>query len=133
MKQWILRASLPALLLAGCGGPALDDTSYRAPAATALQVGRLDEAEALCRQALSREPSDPYALYCLGLIASARQEWERAIYYYQCCLDADPRYSDARERLLAAEKAAGAVGPMLRFIPLPPARPRTAKAPNAEP
>ena len=128
MLQWTVKACVPCLLIVGCG-PALDDTSYRPKAMAEFDVGHVEQAEALCQQALSREPSDPFALYYMGRIATARQEWEDAIYHYQCCLDADPRYADARERLLEAERAAGVAGPMLRFIPLPPARPHTHQTP----
>ncbi len=59
----------------------------------------------------------------MGRIAALRREWEDAIYYYQCCLDADPGFADARDRLLHTERSSAALGTRLRFIPLPPARP----------
>jgi len=125
MKQRSAGSVLAAMLLAGCVGPTVDDTSYRPKVVKAFEVGRVGEAQSHCERALSRAPSDPFALYYMGRISSARADWETAIYYYQCCLDADPRYTDARRQLFAAEQAAGVAGPMLRFIPVPPARPRT--------
>jgi tetratricopeptide (TPR) repeat protein len=47
-------------------------------AETLLTLGRLDEAEAQFRRALARQRDDPRAHFGLGVLASARQDWEAA-------------------------------------------------------
>ncbi len=62
-RRSLVAAACLAASLAGCGSTAYTDVSYRRRAASEFQVGHLPEAEALCRQALRRNPSDPFALY----------------------------------------------------------------------
>jgi tetratricopeptide (TPR) repeat protein len=100
------------------------DPGYRSGAVAEFQVGHLQEAKEVFQQALSRNPSDAFALYYMGRIACARREWEDAIFYLQCCLDADPSYSDARTYLALAEESAGSAGRKLRFVPDWPPPPR---------
>ncbi|MGB2819981.1 MAG: tetratricopeptide repeat protein [Phycisphaerae bacterium] len=121
MKRLVLAAALPSLLICGCGPPTLEDEmGYRQQAVAEFQVGHLAEAKALLEQALYPDPSDPVALYYLGRIACEEGRWEEAIYRFQCCLSADPGHAEARQWLIRAERAAGVVGPKLRFVPLPP-------------
>jgi len=129
MERWIVLEMVAAVLVGGCGPATMDDElGYRQKAVSAFQVGHLDEAKELLDRALYTSPADPMALYYLGRIACEEGEWEEAIYRFQCCLGADPGHGDAREWLIRAERAAGVVGPKLRFIPLPPAR-RTTNRP----
>ena len=120
MKRWSVGVMLAAGFLAGCGpaNMARDD-----PAVGEFQVGHIRQAKEMFRQALDRNPSDPLPLYYMGRIACTESEWEDAIYYLQCCLDADPRYTDARRWLARAQHAAGSAGRKLRFIPYWPGHP----------
>ena len=127
MKRCVLPGLAGILWLSGCGPGAYVDPEYRTNAVAAFQVGHMAEAREQFDQALGRNPSDPFALYYMGRIACAEKEWEDAIYYLQCCLDADPSYRNARTYLALAEESAGMVGPKLRFIPdWPPRRSRAA-------
>jgi tetratricopeptide (TPR) repeat protein len=122
MKRRLLVVASLALWAAGCGPTAPE---LRARAISEYQVGHIEQSRELFQQALGRNPADQHALYYLGRIASAQSAWEDAIYYYQCCLDVDPSYADARIWLSRAEKSAGSAGGKLRFIPYWPAdRPR---------
>jgi len=120
---WLEIAVATALLMGGCA-PDADQNSItnRNDAIAAFQVGHVAEAKDMFERALSWNPADPDALYYMGRISCVEQDWERAIYYFQCCIDADPAFPTARPWLLYAEKAAGTVGDKLRFIPIPPQR-----------
>ena len=123
MKRWVLVVAFSALPIGGCG-PAMveDEMGYRQQAVAEFQAGYLARAKVLLGQTLYCHPADPVALYYLGRIACEERDWEEAIYRFQCCLGADPGHADAREWLIRAERAAGVIGPKLRFVPLPPAR-----------
>ena len=118
MRRWMMPGMVAVMLIAGCG----PSTSYRKVAITEFDVGHIDKAKPMFRQALQADPSDPVALYYMGRIYCEEQDWENAIYYFQCCLDVSPGNADARAWLLKAEEATEALGTKLRFIPLPPAR-----------
>ena len=114
MKRLLLPAMSVALLAAGCVGP---DPELQTRAVSEFQVGHVTEAKVLFQQALDRYPCDPEALYYMGRIAHAQGAYEDAVYYFQCCLDADPAYADAYGWLARSEQAAGSAGRLLRFIP----------------
>ena len=118
MKRVIL-ASLAVLvcasLLSGCGG--VDTRQLVRQGVSQLQTGRLDEAEATLKRALAVSPSDPAALFYMGRVYHAQEFYEQAVYYYQCCLDADPGYPDVTKYLAQAQRQAGPAGAKLRFIP----------------
>lgn len=111
-----------ALLVGGCSDADQNSITNRNNAISEFQVGHVAEAKAMFERSLSWRPADPEALYYMGRIACVEQEWEIAIYYFQCCIDAAPSFPTARQWLLYAEKSAGAVGDKLRFIPIPPQR-----------
>ncbi len=117
LAAMLLAGALAAAVLTGCGGPSTDELVNRAVAD--FQVGRVDRAKVLLGRALDRSPSHPLALFYMARIHHAEKSYEQAIYYYQCCLDADPSNAAARKHLAEALKAAGAVGEALRFIPEP--------------
>ena len=117
LAAMLVVGALAAAVLAGCGGPSTDELVNRAVAD--FQVGRLDRAKATLARALGQSPSHPLALFYMARIHHAERSYERAIYYYQCCLDADPGNAAARKYLAEAVKAAGPVGRTLRFIPEP--------------
>ena len=119
MRQWILPGTvLAAMAFSGCG----PSVAYRQEAISEFEVGHIARAKPMFGQALQQAPSDPVALYYMGRIHCEEQDWENAIYYFQCCLDVDPGNADARAWLLKSEDATQVIGERLRFIPLPPAR-----------
>jgi len=122
MKRCVLVVAFWLLPTGGCGPATLEDEmGYRQQAVAEFQAGYLAEAKVLLGQTLYCDPADPVALYYVGRIACEEGEWEEAIYRFQCCLGADPGHAEARKWLIRAEEAAGAIGPKLRFVPLPPA------------
>ncbi len=119
---WLPIAMMLAVLGAGCA-PDADQFSAanRTEAITAFQVGHVAEAKAMFQRALSWNPADPEVLYYMGRTACTEQEWEKAIGFFEKCINADPSFPTAREWLLHAEKASG-LGDRIRSIPLPPQR-----------
>ncbi len=101
--------------LSGCGGP--DTRQLVRQGASQFQTGQIDKAEATLKRALAVSPSDPAALFYMGRVYHAREFYEQAVYYYQCCLDADPSYPDVSKYLSQAQRQAGPAGAKLRFIP----------------
>ncbi|KPK83786.1 MAG: hypothetical protein AMJ81_07310 [Phycisphaerae bacterium SM23_33] len=101
--------------LAGCGTPSTEALVEQG--ITYFQVGRLDQAETTLKRALDQNPSDPDALFYMGRICDLKGLQERAMYYYQCCMDADPSYVAAQKHLLEAQRQLGPAGQALRFIP----------------
>ncbi len=85
-----------------------------------FQLGRLDKAKECLEGALRENPSHPQALFFMGRIHHAENSLARAIYFYQCCLDADPGYPEVGKYLRQAQREAGGIGEALRFVPLPP-------------
>lgn len=104
-----------AVLLAGCAAPGSADLVKAG--ITEFQLGQLDKAKATLERVLDQEPSHAEALFCLARIHHAQRAFERAVYYYQCCLDADPGYPDVAKHLAEAQREAGKTGKLLRFIP----------------
>lgn len=66
-----------------------------ARAAEHHRAGRLQEAEALCRQALQKEPRNVDALRMLGLIAATAGEMDEAAYLLQQALEQAPDHIPA--------------------------------------
>ena len=110
---WIVLIGL--LTLSGCQAVGLQQRLKRG--ITEFQLGRLDKAKAQLEQALAISPSNPDALFYMARAHHADGAYEHAIYYYQCCVDADPGYPQVREYLAGAQRQAGITGPGLRFIP----------------
>ena len=111
----ILTASVLLAILPGCG-PSTHDLLKQG--ISQFQTGHPDKAQEILTEVLSREPSNPDALFYMGKIAQSQGQYERAIYYYQCCLDADPSYVEAARLLAQAIKSADPVGKKLQFIPI---------------
>ena len=103
------------VVLPGCGGPA--PVELVKLGVSEFQLGRLDKARTALQQALDREPSNPAALFYMARIHHAEESYAQAIYYYQCCLDADPGYPEVTRYLDEAQLQAGSGGRELRFIP----------------
>lgn len=114
MKHLTLCAVFVAALASGCA-PSPED--IRRQAIGKFQLGHPGEAEPLFQQVLARRPSDAISLFYMGRIAEARGFYERAIYYYQCCLDANAGFADARGHLDNVRRRAGTAGEKLMFIP----------------
>jgi tetratricopeptide (TPR) repeat protein len=68
-------------------------------AARALEGGRLEQAHALCEQALSRSRRDPRALYLMGCTLYALHERDEAIAYLERCARVDPKNATVHLRL----------------------------------
>lgn len=103
-----------AVLLAGCTS---DLDEVRARGILAFQRGDLYGAERTLGNVLDRSPGDAQALYYMGRVCHARGQIVRAMYHYQCCLDAYPAHEQARVWLAKAQRQAGDIGRDLRFIP----------------
>ena len=106
---------LCVVVLSGCGGP--DTRQLVTQGVSQFQTGRLDKAEATLKRVLAVEPSNPDALFYMGQVYQAREFYEMAVYYYQCCLDAAPGYPGVAEHLTKAQQQAHPAGEKLRFIP----------------
>ncbi len=120
---WLPIAVAIILPASGCGpGRNQNSITNRNDAIAAFQVGHVAEAKAMFERTLSWNLADPDALYYMGRISCVEDDWERAIYYFQCCIDVEPGFPTARRWLLYAEKSAGPIGDKLRFIPIPPQR-----------
>ena len=119
---WLAIAVALAVLVGGCA-PDADQFSQanRTEAISAFQVGHVAEAKAMFQRALSWNSADPEVLYYMGRIACTEQEWEKAIGFFDLCLNADPSFPTARDWLLYAEKTSG-LGDRIRSIPIPPQR-----------
>ena len=113
LMGWILMIGL--LTVSGCQAGGLNQRLERG--ITDFQLGRLEKAKAQFEQALAISPSNPDALFYTARIHHTQGAYEHAIYYYQCCVDADPSYPRVREYLASAQRQAGLTGPGLRFIP----------------
>lgn len=105
MKYTVIAVLAATLLLSGC---TQNVRTLREEGVREFQLGRMEIARAYFRQVLREEPSDPAALYYMGRIAHDRGDLGRAVYYYQCCLDADPGFPTAGEWLLRARADAEA-------------------------
>jgi len=114
MKRIAMMAALTcvAVLAAGCaaGRPTLVEQGVQQ-----LETGWVDKAERTFTLVLAKDPSDPAGLFYMGRICQTRGLHERAVYYYQCCYDADPGYPGVARRLMQAQAAAGVSGAGLRF------------------
>ena len=87
-------------------------------------AGRLPEAEALYRQALTAEPNNPDALYRLGGIALQQGKNERAVDLIAQAIAANPNIADYHMNLAIAQSALGraneAVAAFQRGVALAP-------------
>jgi tetratricopeptide (TPR) repeat protein len=68
-------------------------------ATRALDAGRLEQALALCEQALARSRRNPHALYLMGCTLYALHERDEAIAYLERCARTDPKNATAHLRL----------------------------------
>ena len=105
---------LSAVMLAGCEPT---KTELRNSAIGEYQVGNFSQSKEVFEQLLTEYPSDAVSLFYMGRIHHEEGFYEKAVYYYQCCLDANPRYTAARSYLEEAKQAAGQAGEQLQFIP----------------
>ena len=114
--RWIVLSLIAAALLSGCGGPSA--TNSREAGITAFQTGNTDKAKDHFNQVLGDQPYDAPSLYYMGRIAHAEGFYPRAIYLYQCSIDADPSQPTVQKWLSRAQEEAGEdMGKTLRFIP----------------
>jgi len=114
MKRFALCGLCVVALLAGCA-PSADELRERGT--SEFQVGRLAQAKAFFQRVLDRHPSDAESLYYMGRICQAEGRPDRAHFYYECCLDSDPRHQEARRWLAKAEQDMGPNAKDLRFLP----------------
>ena len=106
-----------AAVLAGCGGPSTEKQIEQG--VSQFQVGELDQAKETLTRILRGDPSNPKALFYLGRVHYAQGSFELAAYYFQCTVDSDPSFPEARKLLKESQERAGSAGPGLRFIPEP--------------
>ena len=88
------------------------------------RAGRLDEARALCLQALQLRPGQPQALILLGIIAAQTGDLERAVTLFGEVLQRDPRNAAALNNrgnaLLALRRPEAALASYEQAIALQP-------------
>ncbi|MDY7107296.1 MAG: tetratricopeptide repeat protein, partial [Planctomycetota bacterium] len=82
-------------------------------ATRALDAGRLEQAQALCEQALARSRRNPHALYLMGCTLYALHERAEAIACLERCVRLDPKNITAHLRLGEVLTADGQYGPAL--------------------
>jgi len=107
MNRWVLFALLTAVLAAGCEP---SPNQLRARGISEFQLGRPEKAKQHFQTVLDTHPSDPDSLYYMGRISYLEGRYELASYYYRCCIDADPRYQQARSELAAVHKKLAETG-----------------------
>lgn len=76
-------------------------------AKASLQAGRLDQAEAFCRQILAADSSNGGALHCLGIVAGRRGHLGDAIGLLKRSLDVQPKNPDVLTDLGTLQLMAG--------------------------
>ncbi len=96
------------VILPGCGSPS--PAELVKAGISEFQLGRPDTAKEMLQRALAQEPSHPAALFYMARIHHAQKSYVQAIYYYQCCLDADPANLEAANYLRQAQQEAGSAG-----------------------
>ncbi len=77
------------------------------PAADSISAGKLEQAEALLRRLLSREPGDAVANGMLAYVLSARGDPRGATYFLERALAVEPRHADLLNNLGNARLAMG--------------------------
>jgi tetratricopeptide (TPR) repeat protein len=102
-----------AVLVAGCSST---EQSLQSGIGE-FQVGNLDKAKDHFQQVLGRYPRDPVAHYYLARIYHAEGAYEKAIFHYQCSIDADPSNGQPKKWLVRAQEEAPQVGTALKFLP----------------
>ncbi len=98
-----------ATLLAGCGAPSVEQLTLEG--ISEFQLGRIDRAESRLAEALQRKPFHADALFYMGRVHQAQNRYDRAAYYYACCLDAAPGYPLGQEYLTRARQQAAPPAP----------------------
>jgi len=120
---WLPICVVLATLAGACApGPGENSIQNRNEAISLFQVGKIAKAKAMLDRSLSWNPADPEALYYMGRIACTEQEWEKAIGYFDQCLNADPAFPTAKQWLMHAEGASG-LGTKLRTNANKPPKP----------
>src|SRR5262245_21076463 len=71
------------------------------------EAGRLDQAEAAYRNALSLAPGHPAVTHNLGVIAAARGQHREAIAHFDAAIAAEPQYAAAHYNRASALQALG--------------------------
>jgi len=92
-------------------------SELRTTAISEFQVGHNQKAEELFQRVIDKYPADADSWYYMGRIAHADKKYERALYCYQCAIDADPGYEPAKYWLKKAQADAGDVANYLNIIP----------------
>lgn len=104
-------AALP--LLSGCS----EAIHKRDRGISMFQVGRIEKAQELLAASIREDAGDPKAYYYMGRVMHAQEQYEEALYYYQCCLQLQPGHEEARAWLEKARTALGPVSDTLMFLP----------------
>ena len=86
-------------LASGAGSSAEQLAQWLQQAIQAQQRGQLNEAEALYRQVLQRDPQQVEALHFLGVLAAQRDQHEVAADLIRRALELNPQYADAWNNL----------------------------------
>lgn len=89
------------VLVAGCQP---DTARLTEQGVRQFQTGQVEQARESFERVFRIAPSNPVALYYLGRLAQQEGFYERAVYYYESALDADPGMRDARRWLARARE-----------------------------
>jgi tetratricopeptide (TPR) repeat protein len=101
------QALLLALLLAGCGMPALSQNDPRQTAFALERLGKYAEAEAAWRAVSHNYPTNPEPFAHLGLLEARQEHYPEAIAFYRKALALDPAMPSLRSNLGLAYFKAG--------------------------
>ena len=112
-----LTLTVAAAGLTGCGGRTHDKLISEGIAD--FQVGKLDDAKAKLEAGLAAKPHHADGLFYMGRLHHVRGELGRAVFYYQCCLDAAPGHPGAKKYLAQARRQLGPEAETLRLVPDP--------------
>jgi len=115
-----------AAMLSGCGKA----HELRDSGIAEFQVGRVEQAKVLLKQALDLDPSDPEALYYMGRALHADGSSKEAIFYYQSCLHVKPGHRAAQEWLSKAMGATEVWGEQIHYAPATRPEPALPTAPD---
>jgi tetratricopeptide (TPR) repeat protein len=104
-----------AVILSGCGGPSTDQLVTQG--VSQYELGHLEQAKDTLSRVVRADPANPKAHFYMGRVCYSQKFYEMAVYHFQCTLDADPGYPEIHKWLRDAQRAAGAAGTGLRFLP----------------
>ena len=103
--------------VSGCRGRSYD--KLISDGVADFQVGRLEAAAAKLERGLAGKPHHADGLFYMGRLHHTRGQLARALFYYECCLDAAPGHPGVKKHLAQVRRQLGATAETLRVVPDP--------------